>query len=71
MKYGSPEDIAKLPPPTNRNKQHALKQGGWTIEKSAVRRVRKRTCQLNVNTDDVVGAFANNFAHVADDEGSS
>jgi hypothetical protein len=61
-----------LPPPINRNKQHASKRGGWTTEKSAVRRVRKRIHQANrVNTDDIIGAFANNFAHVAADEGSS
>jgi hypothetical protein len=61
-KHGTQEDIAKLPPVTARNKTDSRKRGGWTIEKSFVRRVgnvrrrRQRADPVAVN-DDFENAF--------------
>jgi hypothetical protein len=61
-KHGTQEDIAKLPPVTARNKTDSRKIGGWTIEKSFVRRVgnvrrrRQRVDPVAVN-DDFENAF--------------
>ena len=55
-KNGTPEDIANLPPKSKRNKQHAAKRGGWSIEKSTVRRVVQR--RRRVDPEEANTAFA-------------
>lgn len=56
LKHGTAEDKARLPPSSARNKADGRKRGGWSVQRTGIRRVARRA-----RTEEVVDNFERNF----------
>ena len=68
LKNGTAEDKAKLPPTSARNKADSRKWGGWSFQRTGIRRVARRA---RVNRQEVAQEVVDGFERAFGDIGGS
>ena len=68
LKNGTAEDKARLPPSSACNKADGRKQGGWSIERTGIRRVARRT---RLNRQEIAQELVDGFERAFGDVGVS
>ena len=67
LKHGTPEDKERLPPSTARNKEDSRKRGGWSVERTGIRRVARRSRVDRLEVQEAAVGFERAFG---DNDGS-
>jgi len=67
LKHGTPEDKERLPPSTARNKEDSRKRGGWSVERTGIRRVTRRSRVDRLEVQEAAVGFERAFG---DNDGS-